>query len=115
IAAYHRSITPVLQPLREAVAKSEKARDEFLKTVPRCLITVAENPRPVRILARGNWLDDSGEVVQPAFPAFLAGHKPPTTQPRLTRLDLAHWIVSPENPLASRVFVNRLWRLYLGT
>jgi len=119
IAAYHRSITPVLQPLREAVAKSEKARDEFLKTVPRGLITVAENPRPVRILPRGNWLDDSGEIVQPAFPAFLVSKSqianPPTTQPRLTRLDLARWITSAENPLASRVFVNRLWKMYFGT
>jgi hypothetical protein len=117
IATYHRSITPFLQPLRDALAKSEMARDEFLKTVPRCLITVAEAPRPVRILARGNWLDDSGEVVQPAFPAFLTKNATtrPTTQPRLTRLDLAHWITSADNPLASRVFVNRLWRLYLGT
>jgi len=118
IAAYHRSITPVLQPLRDAVAKSEKAKEEFLKTVPRCLVTVAETPRPVRILARGNWLDDSGQIVQPAFPAFLTGQAPttrPTTQPRLTRLDLARWITSKDNPLPSRVFVNRLWRLYFGT
>jgi hypothetical protein len=115
IAAYHRNLTPVLQPLRDAVAKSEKARDEFLKSVPRSLITVAENPRPVRILPRGNWLDDSGEIVQPAFPAFLTAGKAPTTQPRLTRLDLARWITSAGNPLASRVFANRLWRLYFGT
>ncbi|HEV8293461.1 MAG TPA: DUF1553 domain-containing protein, partial [Tepidisphaeraceae bacterium] len=115
IAVYHRSFTPVLQPLRDAVTKNEKARDEFLKAVPKCLITVAETPRPVRILPRGNWLDDSGEIVQPAFPAFLVANKPPTTQPRLTRLDLARWITSPDNPMASRVFVNRLWRLYFGT
>src|SRR5205085_170353 len=117
IALYHRSITPVLQPLRDALAKNEKAKDEFLKTVPRCLITVAENPRPVRILARGNWLDDSGEIVQPAFPAFLvaSGKAPATSPTRLTRLDLAHWITSAENPLPSRVFANRLWRLYFGT
>ncbi|HEV8606074.1 MAG TPA: PSD1 and planctomycete cytochrome C domain-containing protein [Tepidisphaeraceae bacterium] len=117
LAGYHRSITPVLQPLRDALAKNEKTRDEFLKTVPKGLITIAETPRPVRILPRGNWLDDSGEIVQPAYPAFLvAGAKPPTTSPvRLTRLDLARWITSPDNPMAARVFVNRLWRLYFGT
>jgi hypothetical protein len=64
----------------------------------------------VRILARGNWLDESGEVVQPAFPARFAdssGSGPP-------RLELARWLVSPSNPLTARVFVNRLWKLFFG-
>jgi hypothetical protein len=31
-----------------------------------------------------------------------------------SRLHLARWLIDPENPLTSRVFVNRLWKLFFG-
>ena len=78
------------------------------------LVTVAVEPRPTRILPRGNWQDESGEIVQPSPPAFLL--KPGAAPPgrRLNRLDLARWIVSLDNPLTARVFVNRLWKQFFG-
>ena len=77
------------------------------------LITVATPPATTRVLPRGNWQDESGPVVQPAPPQFLP--RPPNSGGRLlNRLDLAQWLVSPENPLTARVFVNRLWRQFFG-
>jgi hypothetical protein len=68
----------------------------------------------VRILNRGNWMDETGEVVQPATPHFLPGKIESTDDKRLTRLDLAKWIASKENPLTARTFVNRLWFQFFG-
>ena len=79
------------------------------------MITVATAPRVTRVLARGNWQDDSGEIVAPAPPHFLPGAQPSSEAPRATRLDLARWIVSPQNPLTARTFVNRLWKQFFGT
>ncbi|MGH9674700.1 MAG: DUF1553 domain-containing protein, partial [Bryobacteraceae bacterium] len=59
-----------------------------------------------------NWMDDSGQIVEPAVPAFLG--KLEVTGQRPTRLDLANWVVSRDNPLTARVFVNRLWRQFFG-
>jgi hypothetical protein len=64
------------------------------------------------VLPRGNWLDDTGEVVQPGVPASLGavGSK----DKRATRLDLANWMLSADNPVVARVFVNRVWKLVFG-
>ena len=78
------------------------------------MITEATKPIPVRVLPRGNWQDESGPIVSPATPSFLPGRLESTPQKRLTRLDLARWIVSPENPITSRAVTNRLWSLYFG-
>lgn len=77
----------------------------------RTLITVAIEPRPIRILSRGDWMDDSGEIVEPGVPAIFTQLG---LDRRATRLDLANWVTSRDNPVTARVFVNRLWKLYFG-
>jgi hypothetical protein len=89
----------------------QKQRAAFLATVPSSLVSTSGPPRVVRILPRGNWLDDSGEVVQPGVPESLGRVN---VKGRATRLDLARWLTAPENPLTARVFVNRLWMLFHG-
>ena len=77
------------------------------------VISVPVAPRVTRVLPRGNWQDESGEVVEPAPPHFLP--QPARTDgARLTRLDLADWLTSEQNPLAARTFANHVWRMFFG-
>jgi mono/diheme cytochrome c family protein len=111
LAVYYRGIAPQLEPTRKALAALQQQKDALGKTVRTTLVSLSGPPRPIRILPRGNWLDDSGEVVNPAPPGFLPQA---ASQARATRKDLANWLTSADNPLVSRVFVNRLWKLTFG-
>jgi hypothetical protein len=102
-----------LEPVRQKLAAAKKSRDELNKQVPTSLATVAVAPRMIRVLPRGNWMDDSGEEVQPGMPAFLP--QPAAKEGRLTRLELAQWLMSRDNPLTARVLANRLWKLCFGS
>ena len=96
----------------------ERARADFREVLEigngkvHTLVTRSTDPFTTRVLRRGNWQDESGAVVEPAVPGFLP--QPAATGKRLTRLDLARWITSRENPLTARVFVNRLWKMFFG-
>ncbi|MCS7046555.1 MAG: DUF1549 and DUF1553 domain-containing protein, partial [Gemmataceae bacterium] len=112
LATYYRSITHGLKEQQLKLAAAQQQRAEFAKTIRTTLVSMSGPPRTIRVLPRGNWLDDSGEIVQPETPAAL--HPLKTTKKRPDRLDFAAWITSPDNPLTSRVFVNRLWLLFFG-
>lgn len=68
--------------------------------------------RITRIHRRGNFLDPGFEV-EPGVPAFLPELQSRGGKP--DRLDLAHWLTSPEHPLTSRVAVNHLWQHLFGS
>ncbi|MFN9720933.1 MAG: DUF1553 domain-containing protein, partial [Planctomycetota bacterium] len=69
----------------------------------------AEQMRTTTVHRRGNFLDP-GDVVTAALPASF--HKTPVND-SVDRLQFAHWLMSPENPLTARVWANRIWaRLY---
>ena len=110
-----RATAPELAAEREALERARKAKDAFEEKLPRCLVSERMEPkRVVRILPRGNWMDETGEIVRPALPHYLP--QPARTDTNdLTRLDLARWLVARENPLTARTFVNRLWRQFFGT
>lgn len=69
-----------------------------------------------RIMLRGNALT-LGDEAPPAVPALF---KPltfpaPAAKTSLRRKTLAEWITSPDNALAWRVMVNRVWQHHFGT
>ena len=108
-----RWAAPELQEEIAAQARLEAAIGRVDASIPRVVITQAVEPEETRILPRGNWQDDSGEVVEPAIPVSFG--KLDTGGQRATRLDLANWLVSPANPLTPRVVANRFWRQFFGT
>jgi hypothetical protein len=112
LAKYYRAIAPELAPARNKLAALERAKAALTKSMPMTLISVSGAPRMMRVLRRGNWLDDSGEIVAPGTPASLNPLK--FKGKRATRLDLAKWLTAKDNPLVARVFVNRLWKLFFG-
>jgi hypothetical protein len=95
------------------VLRMETERGLLEASIPRVLTTSSVDPAVTRILPRGNWMDDSAPIVEPAIPRFLGTLD--TKGERATRLDLARWLASRENPLTARAFVNRTWREFFGT
>jgi len=102
--------------------KSEeyKAFEPFLKSKPKDLQTAfvatdvgTESPPTTMKTRRGE------SVVKPGFLTILAPDDidvKPITDRNSTgrRTALANWITSPENPLSTRVIVNRVWQYHFG-
>jgi mono/diheme cytochrome c family protein len=71
-------------------------------------------PRETHILKGGDFTRP-GARVEPGTPAVMPpirAEEAPAV--RLTRLDLARWLVCPDQPLTARVTVNRVWGQYFG-
>ncbi len=112
LAEYYRDIAPEFTETNQKLAALESKRKQTVNAHTRTsLITVATQPRTIRVLPRGNWMDSSGAIVEPGVPGFFRQIQ---IDRRPTRLDLADWISAPDNPLAARVLVNRLWKLFFG-
>ena len=116
-----------------ALAKARKEKSDLFAAIPTSMIMEEMNPpRETYRLVRGDFRN-KGERVYPSTPAYL----PPIRKAKAgnekgqlkldfaetktgsdwtpSRLDLAAWLVSPENPLTARVTVNRYWAMLFGT
>lgn len=97
------------------LSKLKAERDAFDKDTPGTFVyNDLAKPRDSFVMMRGQY-DKPGEKVEPSTPAILPPLKKSDAKARATRLDLANWIVAPENPLTARVAVNRFWQQFFGT
>ncbi len=101
-------------PLKGA-AEVESIDDENKKPKKATTLVMRElaMPRSSFVFQRGDFRN-AGASVSPATPAALHPVVKSTEEARLTRLDLARWLVAKENPLTPRVVVNRWWGEIFG-
>ncbi len=66
------------------------------------------------VFERGNYKTPTGEPVPHRFMTALDPGGTPFTETASGRLELAHAIADPANPLTARVMVNRLWHHVFG-
>ncbi len=95
---------------KELTEKLDKLEEEYPELTE--AQTIAENPHPPKshVLIRGDYRQPGTEV-QCGTPAVF---NPMPTEPSPSRLTLAHWLVSRENPLTARVTINRMWQEFFG-
>jgi hypothetical protein len=134
VTDYRLKQNPEFARLEKEKARLEAQLRKFKP--PTTLVMIEDTPRMSTVFQRGEFRTP-GDKVEPHTPAVLHPlpvaadvrrlHLPqtPDARPRTqssqslitsapTRLDLAHWLASRENPLVARVVVNRWWAELFG-
>jgi hypothetical protein len=117
---------PERKPLATRVDDLTARERELARILPTTLIlSERTTPRSTHVHLRGDFLRPGVEV-QPGVPSVLPGlaaatgggrpgdQQSPPGPRRPNRLDLARWLVGPDNPLTARVTANRIWMQYFG-
>jgi hypothetical protein len=104
--------------LTAALAKFDKLKPASGSLTLTSATELGHAEAPPTFLRFGGIHERPQEEVQPGFPALFANGEKPVIVPTATssgrRTALANWIASPKNPLAARVFVNRVWAQYFN-
>ena len=99
------------EQLAEVRKKLEKLRREYPPLSGAQTITQNPDPPKTHILLRGDYrrlgVEVQANILSVLPPLLEAGGQP-------SRLALARWVVSRDNPLTARVAVNRMWQAFFG-
>ena len=108
VAALKKEIKGLEKELKPLTAKLESRP---------LAMTVKEDPEPSDSAVRIRGMESrKGEIVPRGFiQVATLGDAPTIPEDESGRLQLAEWIVSPDNPLTSRVMANRIWNWLFGT
>lgn len=110
-AAYPEEVRTQIANLRQEIAKLTADAPEL----PTAMAVQEGAPENLRIHVRGSHLI-LGQQVERGVPTILQGSNSLAIgDAESGRLQLADWLVHPENPLTARVAVNRVWRWHFGT
>jgi hypothetical protein len=118
-------------PLADLAERLKSARDEHAALRQQSAVSVmvmdsTPKPRETLILVKGVYNNPTDRTVVANVPGMLPRLPPIDVvatdrsaeggkrEQRYNRLDLARWIVSPDNPLTARVTVNRYWQTFFG-
>ncbi len=109
---YIREIDAPCRAAFDKLTAARKAESDFSTHLTE-LMVMKENSgprRPTPVLRRGDFRQPS-DLVMPGTPAVLLPF--PKNAPQ-DRRGLAQWLTDPQQPLTSRVQVNRLWTMFFG-
>jgi len=107
---YRASVDSPLRDADYALAAAKAELEKYERTVPSVMVMKEGPVRDAFVLKRGEY-DKPGDKVSMVTPAVLP---PMPKNAPSNRLGLAQWIISPENPLTARVWVNRAWEKFFG-
>ncbi|MFO1458981.1 MAG: DUF1553 domain-containing protein [Verrucomicrobiota bacterium] len=104
---------------RQILERAERMRDALAAAAPPApaiaLSVMDDVTVDLPVFSRGSHLNPGKEPVPRGYLRVVdRGTAAVPTPDRSGRLELARWLTSPEQPLTSRVLVNRVWQAHFG-
>ncbi|MDA0833346.1 MAG: PSD1 and planctomycete cytochrome C domain-containing protein [Planctomycetota bacterium] len=110
LLAYYVTRDETAKSIVSSIAAHQQQKPPEPKMDVRVIAQRTSDPRKTYLLRRGDFLSPiTSNELRPSTLHVLHSFQPrePATMP--DRLDLAHWLMSSDNPLTPRVAVNQVW------